>query len=425
MEPNARVDIVGIGDDGIEGLTEVARRIVEQADVVAGPASLLGLLASRSAERLAVGSNLDELSSIIQRATSAGQRLVLLTGGDPLFYGVARFLCDRFGKDRINVVPHVSSMQLAFARVKESWDEAYLANLDTVPLPRAIERIRSAEKAGLFTSESVTPSVLATRLLAQNIDCFVAYVCENLGSPDERVTRLTLDELRLTEFAPLNVVILVRQQNVPDQPTVMPGVRRFGNPDEYFLQTQPKRGLLTPMEVRVIALALLDVGARDIVWDVGAGSGSVAIEAAQLAVLGEVMAIEMDAADHGMIVSNAERFGVRNVVPVLGSAPDVWRDLPDPDAIFVGGTGRSVAQIVKEAVRRLKEGGRIVVNVSSLENVAAVREVLRVAGWGPNVRMIQVAESVEQFESARLESRNPSFLISAVAPPRSLSSTMH
>lgn len=416
MEANSRVDIVGIGDDGIDGLTEVARRVVEQADVLAGPTSLLALVAGRNAERIAVGANLDELCAAVSSVLGLGKRLVLLTGGDPLFYGIARYLCDRFGKERINVVPHVSSMQLAFARVKESWDEAYLANLDTVPLPRAIERIRGAEKAGLFTSESVTPSVLASRLLAQNIDCFHAYVCENLGSPDERVTRMTLRELSSAEFSPLNVVILVRQQNVPDQPGVMPGVKRFGNPDDYFLQSQPKRGLLTPMEVRVVALALLDVGTRDVIWDVGAGSGSVAIEAAQLAILGEVMAIEMDAADHGLIVSNAERFGVRNVVPVLGRAPDVWRDLPDPDAIFVGGTGRNVATIVREALRRLKTGGRIVINVSSLENVASVREVLRTAGWTSIVRMMQVAESVEQFESARLESRNPSFLISATAP---------
>src|SRR5204863_3633341 len=138
------------------------------------------------AERAAVGANLDDVVSRITLAPAA--RIAVLASGDPLFYGLARYLCDKLGKDRFAVVPHVSSMQLAFARVMESWDEAYLTDLANHPLEVVVERIRTAQKVGLFTTETSTPAAVARALLDRGIDYFSGYVCENLGSPDERVT---------------------------------------------------------------------------------------------------------------------------------------------------------------------------------------------------------------------------------------------
>ena len=127
---------------------------------------------------------------------------MLVSGGDPLFYGVARYLCDRLGKDLFEVVPHVSSMQLAFARIKESWEDAYLTNLAGRPIEAVIDRIRTAEKIGLFSSDECPPSRLARELLDRGIDYFRAYVCENLGSPDERVTQAELADLAGHGFQP-------------------------------------------------------------------------------------------------------------------------------------------------------------------------------------------------------------------------------
>ncbi|HEY6565753.1 MAG TPA: precorrin-6y C5,15-methyltransferase (decarboxylating) subunit CbiE, partial [Pirellulaceae bacterium] len=333
------------------------------------------------------------------------------TGGDPLFYGIARFLCERLGKDRFNVVPHVSSMQLAFARVKESWDEAYLANLDSIAWPRALDKIRSCEKAGLFTTDTATPQEIARQLLALEMDYFSVYVCENLGSPDERVTRGELRDIAGMSFSPLNIVILIRQPNVPERQVRSPRTRLLGNPDEWFQQSQPKRGLLTPREVRVIALALLDLTPRCVMWDVGAGSGSVAIEASRLAADGQVFAIEMDAADHSLIMANAETFGALHVRAVHGQAPEIFAQLPDADAIFVGGTGRSVAELASAAWKRLRPGGNLVVNVGSLGHVSEVHASLRALTPDVSVRMVQISEGVEQMDAIRLESRSPTFLI--------------
>ena len=172
--------------------------------------------------------------------------------------------------------------------------------------------------------------------------------------------------------------------------------------------------MLTPAEVRAIALAALDLGPTSTVWDVGAGSGAVAIESAQLAKNGRVYAIEMDPEDHQLIIANAERFGVANLVPILGEAPHAWEQLPDPDAIFVGGAGRSVGGIVEQAYPRLHVGGRLVANVGSVENLSTVKQLLRELGVDCQVWMVNIAHGTDQLERIRFEALNPTFLIRVV-----------
>ena len=414
MNATDRIRIIGIGDDGPDGLTAHARRLVEQADLLFGDEPTLALVPGLGHARMAIGSNLE---AIVDRITAAKDgQIVVLASGDPLFYGVARYLCDRLGKERFEVLPHVSSMQLAFARVKESWEEAFLTNLANRALDDVIEQIRIADKVGMFTSEACPPSAVARGLLDSRIDYFSAYVCENLGSPDERVTHGELRELVGEEFSPLNVMILVRKPQAPDRPTEALGRRLFGNPDQMFLQSRPKHGLLTPAEVRAMALAQMDLGPASIVWDIGAGSGSVSIEAAQIAAGGTVYAIEMDADDHQLIRANAERFGVKNLVPVLGRAPDAWADLPDPDSIFVGGSGREITGLVELAYGRLRAGGRLVASVRSIENLSGVHENLSRYVADVGVWMINIARGVYQLERVRFEALSPTFLLAVVKP---------
>jgi precorrin-6Y C5,15-methyltransferase (decarboxylating) len=406
------VRILGISDDGFEGLTSAARKCLEEADlVVATDESLLEVM-KRHCKQLVAIDDPERLAARV--ADASAEKIVILTSGDPLFYGTARYLCDRLGKERFEVIPHVSSMQLAFARVKESWDDAYLTNLANQSLPRVLDRVRTAEKVGLFTTESAPPATVAQMLIDGGINYFTAYVCENLGAPDECVTHAELSDLVGQYFSPLNVMILVRKPDAPDRPSQMLGRRLFGNPDDMFLQTRPKRGLLTPAEVRCIALAEMDLGPSSIVWDVGAGSGSVSIEAAQIAQRGEVYAIEMAPEDHQLISENAERFGVSNLTPILGQAPEAWEALPDPDAIFIGGTGRHVSRMVELAFQRLRPGGRLVVNVVSLENLFNVQATLSELSGEANVTMINIARGTQQLESVRFEAAHPTFLLSMV-----------
>jgi precorrin-6Y C5,15-methyltransferase (decarboxylating) len=408
----SKVQIIGIGDDGVEGLTAAARQVVEKAEVLVGARQSLASVAGGKAERVEIGGDWE---AVLRKIEATGnKRIVVLATGDPLFYGTARYLCDRLGKARFEVTPHVSSMQLAFARVKESWDDAYLTNLAIQPLELVVEKARTAAKVGVFTTDAAPPNAVAQALLDRKIDYFTAYVCENLGAPDECVTHGELAEIAKQQFSPLNVLILVRKPGVPDRPSSMIGHRLFGNPDEAFLQSKPKRGLLTPSEVRAVALALMDIGPTSTVWDVGAGSGSVGIEAAQIASGGQVFAIEMDPEDYSLIASNAERFGIRNLTPILGKAPEAWAGLAAPDAVFVGGTGRQVRRIVELAFDQLRPGGRLVANVGSIENLSSVREVLLTKTDDAQVLMINLARGNDQLERLHFEALHPTFLVSAV-----------
>lgn len=412
---NEKIYVIGVGDDGRAGLSSNAVERVANAECVVGAPATLAAFADLQADKIEVGSDLNAV--VEQLKANPNRKTVVLASGDPLFYGTARFLCDRIGKEQFEVLPHVSSMQLAFARVKESWDEAYLTNLATQTLPHVVDKIRTADKVGLFTTEEISPRTVARAMLDRKIDYFDAYVCENLGSPDERVTFADIQDIANQDFAALNVMVLIRKPDTPDRPDESIGQRLFGNPDDAFLQSQPKRGLLTPVEVRSIALAELDLGPTSVVWDVGAGSGSVAVEAAQLASAGKVFAIEQDAEDYQLIAENARRFGVHNLTPVLGKAPEAWSELPDPDAVFVGGAGRNVAAICEAAFGRLRAGGRLLANVGSIENLAAVREQLQQLAGDARVWMVSISRGIDQFERLRFESLPPTFLVGATKKP--------
>ena len=408
------VNIIGIGQGGLKGLTDAARELVDRADLLIGEHHALALVPDTGKSRLVVGTSFDEAARQIEDA--GDKRVVVLAVGDPLFYGVARYLCDKLGKQRFHVVPHVSTMQLAFARVRESWEEAFLTNLAHHDVQSVLDHVRSAEKVGLFTSDEFPPAIVAKTLLDRGLDYFTAYVCENLGSPDERVTQGELGEIAGQEFGPLNVMILVRRPNSPDRPADAIGKRLFGNPDEAFLQSKPKRGLLTPSEIRSMALAEMDLGPASIVWDVGSGSGSLAVEAARIAASGTSYAIERDPEDYELINRNATMFGVTNLVSILGRAPDAWKNLPDPDSIFVGGSGREMSVLINPAYQRLKVGGRLVTTMGSVQTLTEVHRVLHGYSSDVKVWMVNLARGNYQLERIRFESLNPTFLVAVVKP---------
>jgi precorrin-6Y C5,15-methyltransferase (decarboxylating) len=417
-----KIHVIGIGDDGLEAVPPSVRQTIADAEVLLGTDRTLALVPKSKAERHNISGDLNQLVLTIDKA--GDKRVVLLIYGDPMFYGLARYVCDRLGKDRFVVVPHVSSMQLAFARVMESWEEAYLTDLAKHPLDAVLEKIRSALKVGLFTTDRCGPADVARALVDRHINYFTAYVCENLGARDERVTRGTLADIAAQRFDSLNVMILIRDPDAPDRPREAVGRRLFGNPDEAFLQSKPKYGLLTPAEVRAIALAQMDIAPQSIVWDIGAGSGSVSIEAAQMASNGQVYAIEIDAEDHGLIQQNSDRFGVANVNAILGRAPDVFDELPDPDAVFVAGAGREVTNIAKAAFSRLRARGRLVVNTTSIDHLMELREALRTplllppgegrgegAGSDVHVWMINLSRGTDQLDRLSFDPLKPSFLL--------------
>lgn len=390
--------MVGVGADGPAGLGEAARRAVAEAEVLVGGRRLLAGFPDHPAERVVVGAEVGEAVAAVARAVRQGRRVAVLASGDPLFHGIGAAVIEAVGREAVEVIPHVSSVQLAFARLRLPWDDAALVSVHARPLAELLPAVRARPKVAVLTGGRHTPGAVAAFLLEQGLRGWRAWVGENLGAPEERVVGCALEELPGQEFAPLNVLVLL-------DPARLPGEGRgrgdaaggrwpvVGLPDDAFEQRRPLRGLITRQEVRLVTLARLELPPAGVVWDVGAGTGSVAIEAARLAPAARVFAVERNPEDAGRVRRNAERFGAPNVAAVLGEAPAALAELPDPDRVFVGGTGGRLVEVLETVAARLRPGGRLVLNAVTLETLAAAEAELARLGFERDVTLVSVARS--------------------------------
>ena len=394
------VIVVGIGDNGVASLSQEALRLVAGAQLLLGGERHLEFFPDYPGEKLVIRDNLKEITARLQ---SEPRPAVILASGDPLFYGIAGYLANKIGRERLQVVPNISSMQLAFARIKETWQDAALASCHSRPVADVIELVRDAKKVGLFTDENNTPAHIARELIKAGISGFTAHVCENLGGENERVTACRLEELVERTFDPLNVLILIRQS---EPPAIERRDWTFGIPEEAFYQRQPLKGLITKTEVRVLSLAKLRLRPGHVVWDIGAGSGSVAVEAALLGA--QVWAVEKNKDDCEIIRRNIEKFGTPAVQVVHGLAPAALGDLPAPDAVFVGGSGGEMGEVLRICRDKLVAGGRLVVNVATIENLGQTLP--------GEVTLVQISRSRPILDLHRFESLNPVFIVAWEKP---------
>lgn len=188
--------------------------------------------------------------------------------------------------------------------------------------------------------------------------------------------------------------------------------RSLGLPDDAFEQRRPVRGQITKSEVRAVSLYALGIRPDSIVWDIGAGTGSIAVEAAQLAHHGKVYAIDKDADSAGLLENNVAKYGDGRVSVVIGAAPDALHGLPSPDSVFIGGGGAATPAIIETVVKRLHSGGRLVANFAVMERASATYLTLKEAAMSPEMTMITAARGRELPDGAlRLEAMNPVFVV--------------
>jgi precorrin-6Y C5,15-methyltransferase (decarboxylating) len=317
----------------------------------------------------------------------------VLASGDPGFFGIVRVLAERFGADRLDVHPAPSSVSLAFARIGIPWDDAAVISAHGRPLADAARRAAAHGKAAVLVSPDAPPEALGRELLALGARHHRAAVCARLGEPDERVDVVAIDELAAGTFDPMSVVVLLDGDGVADEPTV-----EWGRSEQRFAA---RDGLVTKAEVRAVALGKLALPTTGVVWDVGAGSGSVAVEIAALVPDVRVMAVERNERDIRRVEANAAAHGVTFDV-VHGEAPGALDALPDPDRVFIGGGGAPVLDVV---LTRLRPGGRVVATFAALDRAAAAYERLG------NLVEVSVARGKPLTGGVRLEAENPVFVV--------------
>lgn len=415
---NTPVHVVGIGLDGVAGLPESTRQLVAQAKLLVGSDRHLSYFPDHPADRLVLGNLQQAIATIRQHLEAAiAIPIVVLTSGDPLFFGFGRLLLAEFPAEQLTFHPHLSSVQLAFSRIKVPWQDAQVVSVHG----RSLEELtpflqQGAEKIAILTDAVNSPAAIAQLIDSLELPhTYQIWVCENLGGANEQIYRLPLPELNLREFAPLNVVILLRQaaSEVEVDLTQLP---QFGIPDSLFHSFRDRPGLMTKREVRILALGELALQPDQIVWDIGAGTGSVAIEMGRLCPTATVYAIEKTAAGVGLITKNAQRFRVTNVVPVSGTAPTACGDLPDPDRIFIGGSGGNLAAILDLAAIRLAASGLVVLAIATFEHLSQLMSWLESQNaqqrvWQQRLLQVQLSRSVPVGPLTRLSPLNPVTLV--------------
>jgi precorrin-6B C5,15-methyltransferase / cobalt-precorrin-6B C5,C15-methyltransferase len=382
--------IAVVGVSGGEPVGKEARAAIEAASLVAGAPRHLRTLVPLGARALPIDGPLGDVVDALARESGA---VCVLASGDPGFFGIVRVLAERFGPDRLDVHPAPSSVSLAFARMGLHWDDAAVISAHGRLLSEAARRAARHPKVAVLVAPDAPPEALGRELLALGASHRRAAVCTKLGEPDERVDVVTLEQLAAGAFDPTSVVVLLDGNGVAAVPTL-----EWGRSERRFAS---REGLVTKAEVRAVALGKLALPDAGVVWDVGAGSGSVAIEIAALAPDLRVLAVERREDDAARIAANAATHRV-TIEVVRGEAPGVLGRLPDPDRVFVGGGGPAV---LDSALERLRPGGRVVATFAAVDRAAAAFRRLG------NLAEVAVARGKPLAGGVRLEAENPVFVV--------------
>ncbi|MFJ1613205.1 precorrin-6y C5,15-methyltransferase (decarboxylating) subunit CbiE [Streptomyces sp. NPDC088251] len=401
-----------------EPLGHEARRALAAATLVVGARRHLEAAGREErtgrAEHVVLGPLAPALDRIAEHAPGDGARVVVLASGDPGFFGIVRALAERFGAAALDVRPGAPSVAVAFARLGLAWDDAVVVSAHGRDPRTAVNVCLAHPKVAVLTGPGAGPAELAAGL-AHGTEGRTLVVATALGDPErERVERLTPAEALARDWPdPVSVVLCLDESRVLSPVRTVAGAA--AGPGRWALdetEFEHRDSMITKFEVRALALARLGPRTGDLVWDIGAGSGSVAVECARLGAA--AVAVEKTPDGVGRIRANAAAHGVY-VHAVHGSAPAVLDGLDEPDAVFIGGGGRELPAIVTACARRARRS--VVVALAALDRVPEVRAALAGAGLVPEGVLLQSSRLAPlPGEVTRLAATNPVFLLWGTRP---------
>jgi precorrin-6Y C5,15-methyltransferase (decarboxylating) len=379
------------------------QELLMEAEVLAGPQRLMEFFPDFSGPKCPLKGSLDawlnELKNLVKDFN-----LMVLASGDPNFFGLAQKLLIVIDPERVRLWPGTTMIQKAFALMKKTW-----AGVETVSLHgrsswrefwAAVFRVnQKGTYLAVYTDPQNSPAVLAKALLSRGQDRLKMWVFEDLATVDEKVSYLTLDQAAQSSFSPLNLVVLAAEE--VGQRVIL------GRAEEDYV---PEKGLITKKEIRLVALGLLELAGQETFWDIGAGSGSVSVEAARLLTEGEIWALEKNPERANRIKANQSRYGLAHLSVVEGQAPEALDKLPDPDRVFVGGGGENLEAILLATRKRLKPGGIIVTAIIDPNHLTLATKVLA-HGTVPEVSYIAAARSQALGPGYYLKPLSPIWLV--------------
>lgn len=392
------VTLIGMGSGQPENLTLQGLAALRQADLILGARRLLAVLPAGCTENRAAAYRPDEVADLLQ--TSGAENAVLVYSGDTGFYSGASAMIEKLEAlgVRARVLPGLSSIQLLAAALGRPWQGWNLVSAHG-RICDPVAECMQGRPTFFLTGGSEDPATLCAQLAAEGFGDVQAVVGQCLGTPEEKIFRGSVKELAAGRFNSLSVLLVEAAEVLPR--------RAPGLPDEAF-----ERGdvPMTKQEVRAAVLAKLAVRPEDILWDVGAGTGSVSVELALAAPRGRVYAVECRPEGCALIKANREKFRTRNLVLVEGLAPAALSDLPAPDAVFIGGSKGSLAAIVDAALDKNPDA-RICVSAIALESLSAAVAALTAKGRTVQVSQIAVSRARAVGGLHLMMAQNPIYLI--------------
>ena len=393
-----KITLVGMGGGTVDSVTTQGAEALHEATLIIGAKRLLENLPDFCTQNRIAMYKIGEILSVLE--TTKEQNITLVYSGDTGFYSGASALCRVLDERHIGytVIPGVSSVQLLSAAIHEPWQNWNLVSAHGCACD-PVAACSMGKPTFFLTGGEVTPAVICAKLTEAGLGDVQAVVGENLGTPQQKISKNAVRKISESAFAPL-CVLLVESCEVP--------VRRVpGLPNEVFIRGKTP---MTKQEVRAAALAKLAVKPTDILWDIGAGTGSVSIEMALAAPLGYVYAVECDPEACGLIRQNRETFHACNLTLVEGRAPAALADLPAPDAVFIGGTKGGMEAVVDTVLAR-NPNARICISAIALETLGAAIAALTARGLTAEGTQIAVSRTKPAGRLHLLMANNPIFLI--------------
>ncbi|MBI5233005.1 MAG: precorrin-6y C5,15-methyltransferase (decarboxylating) subunit CbiE [Deltaproteobacteria bacterium] len=399
--------IIGIGVHGLEGLAPRSMEIIKNASLVIGAERHLKFVSGINHRTMSLGPDMGKTLEMVKGEIKRKKDVALLATGDPLFFGIGELTVKKLGKKQVAIIPNVSIVQEAFSLLKEGWAGTRILSLhgrkDT---DKFLRDVNGEDKVAVFTDPLNTPSFIARTLLDAGIRDYTVYVLEAIGAKEERIIKGTLHGIAgRRRFNPLNLMVLIKKQTKKPSAPVS-----FGMSDDLFIHTS---NTMTKQEIRAIVLARLGIAPQNIVWDVGAGFGTVSIEAAGLVSSARVYAIEKKRARADIIEKNKARFGVLNLSVIKGAAPPVLKKLPRPDRVFIGGGGEDIVPILSLAAKNLRGCGRIVVSAVTVETFVRAASFFIKQGWDWEMMSVNISKTKKLGSLNMLNASNPVFIITA------------
>ena len=413
------IEVVGIGLDGKSGLTFTVQEMIERATILVGSSRHLNYFPHHPAQKIIIN-DFQTIIKEVQQLVKQNEYIIILTSGDPLFFGLGRLLLEKFPQEPLRFYPHVSSIQLAFSRLKIPWQDVQFISVHGRDVDELIKALQQGkEKIAILTDKSNNPSAIARLYLALNLPTEYKFcLCENLGDKSEKISIFNpeninqLANLSEVDFASLNVLILLRQ-NTSDNDCDLDNLPVLGLSEKKFKTFRDRPGLITKKEIRLLVLGELALQPQQIVWDIGAGTGSVSIEIARLCTNSQIYAVEKTAIGISLIEENCRNLKVDNVTPIYGSAEKVLPQLPSPDRIFIGGSSGNLAAILDICQQKITTAGRLVMALATIENCHQAIDWFKQNNWHYSLLQVQISRSTPVATLTRFTPLNPVIIITA------------